>query len=109
MTAFVATYVADSLEFMKEIPAAPVTAVVTLPPYAPDRAAHVERSVSFAEGIKRILKPDGSFIHQVALSRGRPTGTLRDRAVCFPSASPTEVLNSSRLRPTRSRRNAISG
>ena len=66
-----AAYVADSLQLMKEIPAGSIAAVVTSPPYAlhfkkeygnVDKAAYVEWFLPFAQEIKRILKPDGSFI-----------------------------------------------
>jgi len=82
-----AAYVADSLQLMKEIPDGSIAAVVTSPPYAlhfkkeygnVDKAAYVEWFLPFAQEIKRILKPDGSFILNIggSYNQGRPTRSL---------------------------------
>ncbi|MBI1756400.1 MAG: site-specific DNA-methyltransferase [Fimbriimonas ginsengisoli] len=70
-TALGAMFCADSLEFMTRLPADSVDLVVTSPPYAlhfkkeygnADQAAYVAWFMPFAEQIKRIIKPSGSFV-----------------------------------------------
>jgi DNA modification methylase len=86
-TAFGAAYAADSLALMKEIPDASVAAVVTSPPYAlhfkkeygnVDKDEYVQWFLPFAAEIKRILKPDGSFVLNIggSYNPGSPTRSL---------------------------------
>jgi len=67
-------YCADSLEFMRGMRGKTVDLVVTSPPYAlhfkkeygnADQREYVEWFLPFAEQIKRVLKPDGSFVLNV--------------------------------------------
>jgi site-specific DNA-methyltransferase (cytosine-N4-specific) len=80
-------YVADSLQLMREIPSSSIAAVITSPPYAlhfkkeygnVDKAVYVEWFLPFAREIKRILKPDGSFVLNIggSYNQGRPTRSL---------------------------------
>lgn len=80
-------YCADSLPFMREMPDASVDLVVTSPPYAlhfkkeygnADQKHYVEWFLPFAEQIKRLLKPDGSFVLNVGGSwtPGAPVRSL---------------------------------
>jgi site-specific DNA-methyltransferase (cytosine-N4-specific) len=64
-------YCADSLEFMRTLPDGSIDLVVTSPPYAlhfkkeygnPDQGQYVQWFIPFGEQIKRILKPEGSFV-----------------------------------------------
>ncbi|MBX3097834.1 MAG: site-specific DNA-methyltransferase, partial [Fimbriimonadaceae bacterium] len=64
-------YCADSLKFMSGMESDSVDLVVTSPPYAlhfkkeygnADQRKYVEWFLPFAEQIKRILKPEGSFV-----------------------------------------------
>jgi site-specific DNA-methyltransferase (cytosine-N4-specific) len=80
-------YCADSLEFLPTLPAASVDLVVTSPPYAlhfkkeygnADQKEYVRWFLPFAEQIKRVLKPDGSFVLNVggAWKPGAPVRSL---------------------------------
>ncbi|MBN1589939.1 MAG: site-specific DNA-methyltransferase [Pirellulales bacterium] len=80
-------YCADSLEFMRAMRAKSVDLVVTSPPYAlhfkkeygnADQREYVAWFLPFAEQIKRILKPDGSFVLNVGGSwtPGAPVRSL---------------------------------
>ena len=82
-----ASYTADSLEWMKDLPDASVNAVITSPPYAlhfkkeygnANQAEYVEWFLPFAEQIKRVLRSDGSFILNVggSYNAGTPTRSL---------------------------------
>jgi site-specific DNA-methyltransferase (cytosine-N4-specific) len=64
-------YLADSLELMREMRTGSVDLVLTSPPFAlkrkkdygnEDQDKYVEWFLSFAPELKRILKPDGSFV-----------------------------------------------
>jgi site-specific DNA-methyltransferase (cytosine-N4-specific) len=64
-------YCADSLELMKSLPSKSVDLVITSPPYAlhfkkeygnADQDKYVDWFLPFADEIKRILKPEGSFV-----------------------------------------------
>jgi len=64
-------YVGDSLDLLPRLPADSVDLVVTSPPFALQRQkeygnetedAHVDWLLQFAEPIKRVLKPAGSFV-----------------------------------------------
>lgn len=78
---------ADSLSFMRSMPEGTVDLVVTSPPYAlhfkkeygnADQKNYVQWFVPFAEQIKRILKPDASFVLNVggAWTPGAPVRSL---------------------------------
>jgi DNA modification methylase len=80
-------YCADSLDFMRSLPAGSIDLVLTSPPYAlhfkkeygnADQGEYVEWFLPFAEEIKRILKPDGSFVLNVggAWTPGAPLRSL---------------------------------
>ena len=80
-------YCADSLEFMRSLPAGSIDLVLTSPPYAlhfkkeygnADQAEYVEWFLPFAEQIRRILKHDGSFVLNVggAWTPGAPLRSL---------------------------------
>lgn len=80
-------YCADSLSFMKDLPADSVDLVMTSPPYAlhfkkeygnADQAEYIKWFSPFASEIKRILKPKGSFVLNIggAWTPGSPTRSL---------------------------------
>lgn len=82
-----AAYVGDSLEVMRRLPAESVELVVTSPPYAlhfkkeygnADKEDYVDWFLPFAEHIKRILRPDGSFVLNIggSYNSGEPTRSL---------------------------------
>ncbi|HEY7714592.1 MAG TPA: site-specific DNA-methyltransferase [Candidatus Binatia bacterium] len=86
-TALGAAYISDSLAFMKRLPSSSIQVVVTSPPYAlhfkkeygnVDKAKYVEWFLPFAAEIKRILKPDGSFVLNIggSYNPGSPTRSL---------------------------------
>ncbi|MEX2561298.1 MAG: DNA methyltransferase, partial [Pirellulales bacterium] len=64
-------YCADSLELLPTLPDASVDLVVTSPPYAlhfkkeygnAEQKQYVQWFLPFAEQVRRLLKPDGSFV-----------------------------------------------
>jgi DNA modification methylase len=70
-TAFGKAFEGDSLLLMRELPDESVDLVVTSPPYAlyfkkeygnADQQAYVEWFLPFAQEIRRLLKPSGSFV-----------------------------------------------
>jgi len=78
---------ADSLQYMEGMPAESVDLVMTSPPYAlhfkkeygnADQSEYVRWFLPFAEQIRRILKPEGSFVLNVggAWEPGRPVRSL---------------------------------
>ena len=80
-------YCADSLEFMRTMPGKCVNLVLTSPPYAlhfkkeygnADQKEYVGWFLPFAEQIRRILQPNGSFILNVGGSwtPGAPVRSL---------------------------------
>ena len=80
-------YCADSLTFMKRMKKGSVDLVVTSPPYAlhfkkeygnVDQQKYVEWFLPFGEQIKRVLKPEGSFVLNVGGSwtPGAPVRSL---------------------------------
>jgi len=86
-TGFGAAYIGDSLELMRAIPAESAQAVITSPPYAlhfkkeygnVDKQDYVDWFLPFAAEIKRILKPDGSFVLNIggSYNPGIPTRSL---------------------------------
>jgi site-specific DNA-methyltransferase (cytosine-N4-specific) len=69
-----AAYCADSLDVLPQIPAASIDLVITSPPYGlhfkkeygnVDQEKYVDWILPFAHQIKRVLKPDGSFVLNV--------------------------------------------
>lgn len=86
-TAFGAMYCGDSLSLMREIADDSVDLVVTSPPYAlhfkkeygnVDQRNYLEWLLPFANEIKRIIKPTGSFVLNIggAWQQGSPTRSL---------------------------------
>ncbi len=86
-TAWGSAYVGDALELMRALPANSVSLVLTSPPFAlrrqkaygnVDAASYIDWFWPFAEETHRILKPDGSFVLDIAgaWNRGRPTRSL---------------------------------
>src|SRR5438094_8274482 len=80
-------YVSDSLTFMRRLPSSSIQTVVTSPPYAlhfkkeygnVDKARYVDWFLPFAAEIKRVLKPDGSFVLNIggSYNPGSPTRSL---------------------------------
>lgn len=78
---------ADSLDFMRTLPAESIDLVVTSPPYAlhfkkeygnADQQEYVQWFLPYAAEIRRLLKPDGSFVLNVggAWTPGAPTRSL---------------------------------
>jgi len=82
-----AAYVSDSLTLMRRLPSRSIQTVIPSPPYAlhfkkeygnVDKARYVEWFLPFAAEIKRLLKPDGSFILNIggSYNPGSPTRSL---------------------------------
>ena len=80
-------YTGDSLELLPALPAESVDLVMTSPPFAllrqkdygnEDQSAYVNWLLQFAEPVKRVLKPTGSFVLDLggAYMRGRPVRSL---------------------------------
>ncbi len=80
-------YVGDSLKLLPFLPAESVDLVITSPPFALQRQkeygnenedAHVDWLLQFAEPVKRVLKPTGSFVLDLggAYQSGRPVRSL---------------------------------
>lgn len=78
---------ADSLEYLPQIPSGSVDLVMTSPPYAlhfkkeygnASQSEYVEWFLPFAKEIRRVLKPDGSFVLNVGGSwvPGAPVRSL---------------------------------
>lgn len=86
-TAYGSAYVGNSLELLKDIPDESVDLVMTSPPFAllrvkeygnREQSVYVDWLLSFAEPIKRVLKPTGSLVLDLggAYERGRPIRSL---------------------------------
>lgn len=82
-----AAIVADSLEMLRALPDNSVNLIVTSPPYAlhfkkaygnADKSDYVDWFLPFAREFKRVLRPDGSFVLNIAGSynKGHPTKSL---------------------------------
>jgi DNA modification methylase len=82
-----AAYVGDSRELMAVLPAESVNLVMTSPPYAlhfekeygnVSKDDYIEWFLPFAREIKRILRPDGSFVLNIggSYNQGEPTRSL---------------------------------
>ena len=80
-------YVGDSLDLLPRLSADSVDLVITSPPFALQRQkeygnetedAHVDWLLQFAEPVKRVLKPTGSFVLDLggAYQSGRPVRSL---------------------------------
>lgn len=87
VTSLGAAYQGDSLALMRAMPAESVDLVVTSPPYAlhfkkeygnVGKGEYVRWFLPFAEEIKRLLKPDGSFVLNIggSYNPGTPTRSL---------------------------------
>lgn len=81
------TFLADSLEVLKDIPGNSVNLVITSPPYAlhfkkeygnPNKSDYVKWFLPFAEQIRRVLTDDGSFVLNIggSYNKGQPTKSL---------------------------------
>lgn len=81
------TYLADSLEVLKDMPDNSINLVVTSPPYAlhfkkeygnPKKSDYVKWFLPFAEQIQRVLTKDGSFVLNIggSYNKGEPTKSL---------------------------------
>ncbi|MBI1370247.1 MAG: site-specific DNA-methyltransferase [Planctomycetes bacterium] len=77
----------DSLELMRQIPDESVSLVLTSPPYAlhfkkeygnKDKHEYIDWILPFAREIRRILKPDGSFVLNIggSYNKGVPTRSI---------------------------------
>lgn len=86
-TPYGAAYVGDSTNLLAEIPAETVDLIVTSPPYAlhfekeygnVSKDEYQEWFLPFAEEIKRVLKPEGSFVLNIggSYNEGEPTRSL---------------------------------
>src|SRR5262245_28855230 len=86
-TAWGAAYVGDSRELMGRLQAESVALVVTSPPFALNRRKaygnvaadeYIDWFMPFAQQIHRVLKPDGSFVIDLAgaWNPGSPTRSL---------------------------------
>ena len=86
-TAVGAAYHGDSRDLMSMLPAGCIDLVVTSPPYAlhfkkeygnVEKGEYVAWFLPFAEEIRRILKPEGSFILNIggSYNKGTPTRSL---------------------------------
>ncbi len=82
-----AAYTANGLAVMMDIPPASVDAIITSPPYALEfkkeygnvaKEKYVEWFLPFASEIKRILKPEGSFVLNIggSYNSGSPTRSI---------------------------------
>lgn len=82
-----AAYVGDSLPLLRRIPASSIDLVLTSPPYALEfkkeygnvaKGEYVVWLKPFGEEIKRILKPEGSFVLNIggSYNQGTPTRSL---------------------------------
>jgi hypothetical protein len=80
-------YCADSLDFMRGMPDAQVELAVTSPPYAlhfkkeygnADQKQYVAWFLPFAREIRRVLKPEGSFVIEHNRRRGGATRETMD-------------------------------
>ncbi len=80
-------YLADSLKVLQALPDGSINLVVTSPPYAlhfkkeygnAEKHGYVEWFVPFAEQIRRVLAPDGSFVLNIggSYNPGTPTRSL---------------------------------
>jgi site-specific DNA-methyltransferase (cytosine-N4-specific) len=80
-------YLGDSLEVMRELPAASVSLVVTSPPFAltfkkeygnHHQDTYVEWFCRYAREVQRVLTDDGSFVVDLggAWNKGKPTRSL---------------------------------
>src|ERR1700720_2186201 len=86
-TDFGAAYVGDSLPLLRKLPAESVDLVLTSPPYALHfkkeygnvaKEEYVDWLRPFGQEIRRILKPEGSFILNIggSYNQGSPTRSL---------------------------------
>jgi DNA modification methylase len=82
-----AAYVGDSLELLKKLPAASVSAIITSPPYAlkfkkaygnEDPEAYVDWFMKFVPEFRRVLRTNGSLVLEIggAWNPGVPTRSV---------------------------------
>lgn len=82
-----AAYLGDALVLLRQLPDDSINLVITSPPYALEfkkeygnepQARYVEWFIPFAEEVRRVLRPDGSFVLNIggAWEKGRPTRSL---------------------------------
>ena len=82
-----AAYLADSLEFLREVPEKSISLVVTSPPYAlhfkkeygnASKVHYVDWFLPFAREIFRVLSDDGSFVLNIggSYNKGVPTRSI---------------------------------
>src|SRR5690349_20770553 len=80
-------YIGDSVEFMGKLPHESVDLVMTSPPFAllrkkdygnVEHHAYIDWFVPFAQEIRRVLKPTGSFVLDIGgtWNRGEPTRSV---------------------------------
>lgn len=83
-TALGACYHGDALELLRQLPDDSVSLVLTSPPYALRRkkaygnvgpSEYTDWFLPFADEIYRVLRPDGSFVFEMAHAWQRGTGT----------------------------------
>ena len=86
-TSLGAAYCGDSLELLRKIPSDSVNLVVTSPPYAlhfkkeygnVEKHEYIDWFLPFATEIRRVLKPDGSFVLNIggSYNKGTPTRSI---------------------------------
>lgn len=86
-TEFGVAVLADSLDVLRQMPAASVNLALTSPPYAlhfkkeygnVDKRKYVDWFLPFAEEIRRVLKDDGSFVLNIggSYNKGTPTRSI---------------------------------
>ena len=86
-TNFGAAYAANSLSLMMDIPSSSIDLVITSPPYALEfkkeygnvaKERYVDWFLPFASEIKRVLRPDGSFVLNIggSYNAGSPTRSI---------------------------------
>lgn len=82
-----AAYCGDSLELLEALPGESINLILTSPPFAlqrqkeygnKDQSEYIDWLVRFAQQVKRVLKPDGSFVLDLggAYEKGVPTRSL---------------------------------
>lgn len=87
VTQFGEAYLGDSLALLRVLPPESIDLVVTSPPFALQRkkeygneaqANYVDWLMTFAEGVRRVIKATGSFVLDLggAYERGRPVRSL---------------------------------
>ena len=103
-----AAYAANGLSVMMDIPAESIDLIVTSPPYALEfkkeygnvaKERYIDWFLPFASEIKRILKPQGSFVLNIGGSYN--AGSSRLFVGALSSSMPSAGLSRSRSRTSR--------